>query len=88
MKIKATTPPVEETIQGYITAKLLVGERNGDDDHAALRGVARLLATLHLVAFVEDRYGIRVADGELSPENFASIARLAAYVQRKSARLP
>jgi len=38
---------------------------------------------LELVMFVEDTFGIAVADEEVVPENFDSIAALAAYVERK-----
>lgn len=40
---------------------------------------------LEVVLFVEDRFGIAVADEEVIPEHFDSVHRLAAYVRRKLA---
>jgi acyl carrier protein len=38
---------------------------------------------LELVGFVEDRYGIKVGDDELVPENLDSVQNIAAFVSRK-----
>jgi acyl carrier protein len=40
---------------------------------------------LELVLFVEETFGITVADDEVIPEHFDSVRRLAAYVRRKLA---
>ncbi|MDI6026876.1 acyl carrier protein [Corticibacterium sp. UT-5YL-CI-8] len=40
---------------------------------------------LELVAFVEDRYGITMADAEIVPANLDSVARIAAFLESKSA---
>jgi acyl carrier protein len=38
---------------------------------------------LELIGFVEDKYGIKVGDDELVPENLDSVASIAAFVVRK-----
>jgi acyl carrier protein len=38
---------------------------------------------LDLAQFMEDQYGITVADDELRPENFGSIQNLVSFVRRK-----
>ena len=38
---------------------------------------------LELVAFLEQRYGIAIADDELAPGNLDSVSRLTTFVQRK-----
>ncbi len=38
---------------------------------------------LDLAQFIEEQWGIAVSDGELHPDNFGSIEKLAAFVQRK-----
>ena len=38
---------------------------------------------LELVSFVEGKYGIKVADDELVPENLDSVRHIAAFVNRK-----
>lgn len=40
---------------------------------------------LEVVLFVEERFGIAVADEEVIPEHFDSVRRLTAYVRRKLA---
>jgi acyl carrier protein len=41
---------------------------------------------LELIAFIEGRFGIAVADAETVPENLDSIARVARFVERKLSR--
>jgi acyl carrier protein len=40
---------------------------------------------LELIAFLEEEYGIRIADTEMLPENLDGIGRIAAFVERKRA---
>ena len=47
------------------------------------RGILDSTGVLELVAFVEDQFGIKVADDELVPANFDSLATLAAFIERK-----
>lgn len=60
------------------------------DDGASLMGEGIIDSTgvLELVMFVEETFGIVVADDEVLPENFDSITSLAAYVERKEAQTP
>lgn len=39
--------------------------------------------TLELVVFLEERFGIEVADEDLLPENFQSVNAIAAFADRK-----
>ena len=48
------------------------------------QGILDSTAVLEVVAFVEDELGVKVADDEMIPENFATIGRIAAFVDRKS----
>ena len=52
-------------------------------DELLLDGALDSTDVLRLVVHVEDRYGIRIDDDELVPENFASIRSLAALVSTK-----
>jgi len=38
---------------------------------------------LEMVAHIEEKYGFKVADDELVPENLDSVANIAAFVQKK-----
>jgi acyl carrier protein len=59
-----------------------------EDDEASLTaaGIVDSTGMLEVIAFVERILGVQVADDELLPENFDSIARIAAFVERKSTR--
>jgi acyl carrier protein len=55
-----------------------------DDTSFLTTGIIDSLGIGQLVAFVESTYAIRVPDTHLVPENFDSVAKLAAYVERMS----
>ncbi len=48
-------------------------------------GLIDSTGVLELVAFVEEKYGFKVGDDELVPENLDSVANLAGFVARKGA---
>lgn len=47
-------------------------------------GVIDSHGLMELVGFIEQRYGIKVADADLLPENFQSIERIEAFIARKA----
>lgn len=47
------------------------------------QGIVDSTGVLEIVQFLEQELGISVADEELVPDNFGSIARLLAYVSKK-----
>ena len=47
-------------------------------------GLIDSTGVLELVAFIEEKYGFKVGDDELVPENLDSVANLAAFVVRKA----
>jgi len=42
---------------------------------------------LEIVMFLEDRYGIRIEDNELTPDNLNSIERIASLLKKKGVGL-
>lgn len=74
-------------IHSFIVEELLPGRGidaiDHDDDLLAL-GVIDSHGIVELVAFFEQRFGVTVADEDLTPENFASIASIARYLTSKS----
>jgi len=77
---------VESEIRAFIADNFLLG-----DDVQNLPGSASLIdagiidstGVLELVGFLEDRYGIRIADHELLPENLDSIDNVIRFVGEK-----
>ncbi len=54
-----------------------------DEDSFLGTGIIDSLGVLQLVSFVEGRFGVKVGDADLVPENFDSVARLATFVESK-----
>jgi acyl carrier protein len=77
----------EAEIRSFIVTTFLFGQGGdqiGDADSLLDKGVIDSTGVLELVNFIGEKYGIKVADEELTADNFDSIRKLAAFVQRKS----
>jgi acyl carrier protein len=58
-------------------------EAIADDASFLDAGIIDSTGVLELVSYLEDTWGITVADDEMLPENFDSIRGIVAYLQRK-----
>ncbi len=77
---------IESQIQSYIAQNLLFSgtEFNYSNDDSFLEeGIVDSLGVMELVSFVEDQYGLKVNDYEITPENFNSVNKLSKYVRQK-----
>jgi acyl carrier protein len=75
-------------IRAFIVENFLFGDEGGlVDDQASLIDADLVNSTgiLELVSFLEADFGLSIADPEIVPENLESVARLAAFVERKVA---
>ena len=80
---------VRAELEAFILEEIALGrelESIDPDEDLLARGVIDSLAVTQLVAFLEERYSIRVTDEELIPDNFRSVARMEAFVERKRPR--
>lgn len=78
---------ISEEIRGFVLNDIMRGEDPSqvDDEFDLIEsGILDSLAMMQLVTFMEGRFAIQVNTNELIPENFGSVARLAAYVEAKS----
>ena len=78
---------VKEQLRQYIVAEFLPGESPSnvkDDTPLRTSGLLDSMATLQVVTFVENQFGIEVAAHEAGVENFDSLNSIAAFVQRKT----
>jgi acyl carrier protein len=78
---------VETQIKEFIAVNLLFSQEGFPypDDTSFLReGIVDSLGVMELVEFVQKQYRITVEQAEVTPENFDSVARLAAFVRRKA----
>jgi acyl carrier protein len=78
---------IADDVRGYIVAEMGWSGSPAEltDDYPLLeREVIDSLGIFKLVTFVEERYGIEVDDEELVPDNFETIAHVAALVSTKT----
>jgi acyl carrier protein len=79
---------IETQIKDYIARNLLFSDNGfpyGDDVSFLEEGVVDSIGVMELVAFVEENFSVKVDDLDVTPENFDSVSRMAAYIRRKSA---
>lgn len=77
---------VKQIVKQYVLQEFLPGEdpANLTDSVRLIRdGILDSLATLKLVAFLEERFGIQLAAHEANPANLDSLNDIAALVERK-----
>jgi acyl carrier protein len=77
---------VLEEVRAFVAESFYAA--TGLDDDASLLDTGTIDSTgvLELITFVEQRFGIMVGEGEVLPENFDSIERIAAFVEKKLSR--
>jgi acyl carrier protein len=77
---------IAREIKDFVVTNFLFGQQ-GDalpEDQSFLEsGVIDSTGVLELVAFIEQQYGITVADRELLPENLDSVQNVTRFVARK-----
>lgn len=76
----------EPSIREFIAKNFLYtdeGFKFADDSSLLREGIIDSLGVVELVAFLEKRFGVKVKNHEVRPENFDSVARLAAFVRQK-----
>lgn len=73
-------------IRVFIVENFLFGDETqapGDEVSLIENDIIDLTGILELVAYLEEHFGIAIADPEIVPENFDNIARLAAFTDGK-----
>lgn len=77
---------VSQQIKDFILGNFLFTEDAsalGNDQSLMSTGVLDSTGILELITFVEETFGIKVADEEMLPENFDSVDAVTAFVGRK-----
>jgi acyl carrier protein len=80
-----TVAQVEEQVRRFVTESFLP---DGADPPGAADDLFALLDSLQilrLVVWVEERFGLKVADEDLTAEHFGTVGRVAAFVGRRVA---
>jgi acyl carrier protein len=79
---------IGQIIRDFILTKYLPGESAEnlqDDTPLRTSGVLDSLATLSLISFIEERFGIEVEAHETDVDNFDRLGDIVAFVERKRA---
>ncbi len=84
MMTESTT--IEATLRQHLAREILfTGQTYPHSDTASFleNGIVDSMGVMQLVMFVEEHFGVSVNDADIVPDNFDSVARLAAYIRRK-----
>lgn len=71
-------------IRGFIESTFFV-DGFADDASFLKSGIIDSTGMMELVLFIEEEFGVKIADTELVPRNLDSVAQAAAFVERKQA---
>jgi len=73
-------------VREFVTSNFYVADPSELLDDTSLLDQAIIDSTgvLEVIAFLEEEYAISIADEEVIPENLETIARIAAFVARKT----
>jgi len=79
---------VESKIREYIAENFLFGDASQlDPDESFLdKGIIDSTGILEIIMFLEEQFGVKVADNEMLPENLDSINNIVRFVSRKTGR--
>lgn len=73
----------KEALRQFITGKLAKKENQKaitDEDNIIMSGLVDSLGIMRLIAFLEEKFGVKVRDEDILPENFESIDNIARFL--------
>ena len=76
----------QDIIKEFIVDTLLTASNRTDispDEPLTTSGLVDSLGMLRLITFLEEHFAVQVGDGDVGEENFGTLSRLAAFVDRK-----
>ena len=76
----------EEKIKTFLLDKTTSdGSRTelGYDENLYTLGILDSLAFIQLIRFLEEEFGVTVADGEVIPKNFETVNNIASFLEKK-----
>lgn len=74
-----------ESVRKFVVDNFLFGDGSGLEEGTSFldSGIIDSTGILELVTYLEETFGISVADDDLLPENLGSIASVVSYLKRK-----
>jgi acyl carrier protein len=76
---------IADSVRQFITGNFYIGKSSSLRNETSLldAGIVDSTGVLEIVLFIEQRFGIRVADDEMLPDNLDSIGKITTFVARK-----
>ena len=77
---------IEQPIRDFIATRLLYsneGFPHADDASLLREGIIDSLGVVELVEFLQAHFQLKVEQQDVRPDNFDSVAKMAAFVRRK-----
>ena len=76
---------ITDTIRRFFIDRAWLTDEDGvlESDSLLEKGVIDSMAMVELIAYVEQTYNISIQEDELMPENFDSLAAIAAFITAK-----
>ena len=79
----------EAIVRNHISQNILFSNKGypyPDDASFLEEGIIDSMNVMELIMFVEEKFGLEVADEEIIPDNVDSVSKIAAYIRRKAAQ--
>lgn len=70
-------------VKKFLAQQFPATKNIGDSDPLLEGGLIDSLGILDVVTFLENQFGVTIADEDLSPENFATVRSIAEFVSQK-----
>lgn len=79
---------MKDTIRQFVTSNFYIADPSQLDEDTSLldSGIVDSTGVLEVIGFIEQEFGIKVAQEDMLPENLDSIAKIAGYVARTKPR--
>ena len=77
---------MEQVIRDYINQEIVSGQELPlikDDTQLVESGILDSLSILRLVLFIEEKYALKIAPGDVIPENFGTVEMICRYLRKK-----
>ena len=81
---------IREKIRGYLQENFLYMRPDlvlSDDDRLLERGVVDSMGIVEMLTFIEDEFGVKAADDEISEANLGTLRAIARFVAAKQANV-
>ena len=82
------TDTIREGVRAFIVENFLFGDAAhapADSESLIENGIVDSTGILELVAFLEERFGLVMADSDIVPANLDTVERIAAFVAGRTA---